>query len=90
MKKTLFTLTILLFVTLVLIIGRAVSKQDKPLREKSKFDTRIDNIFYWIEMARKGYTPFNPVVEVKRAIYTGSRIHARSVLTEDAPDIPVT
>ncbi len=87
MKKTL--LILFLITTLAFVLSRAVSNSKEPVREKAKFDQRIDNIFYWIEMAKKGYTTFNPDVKVKRATFTGSKISAFSVLTEDSPDVPV-
>ena len=89
MKKTLLILSLFISIAFIFAIGRAVSNDKAPLREKAKFDHRIDNVFYWIDMAKKGYTPFNPAVKVKRAIFTGSRIPARSVETEDSPDVPV-
>jgi hypothetical protein len=41
-------------------------------------------------MAEAGYIPFNPDVRVKPGVYTGNKIKAFSVLTDDSPDVPVT
>ena len=53
-------------------------------------DTRIDNMSYWMKMARKGLVPFNPYVSVPPAEYKGSKILVKGVKTADSPDVPVT
>ena len=90
MRKSLLFITIITLAILAFGINGLISNSSSPEREKPKFDTRIDNIHYWVKMAEKGLTPFNPDVKVKTAIYTGSRITALSVRTEDSPDVPVT
>jgi hypothetical protein len=90
MKKTLLFLSVILIAVLVFSINWAVSNSNAPERETPKFDTRIDNIQYWVKMAKKGYTPFNPDIKVKTAVFKGSEINARTVATEDSPDVPVT
>lgn len=90
MKKALLFLSVILMAVLVFSINWAVSNSNSPERETAKFDTRIDNIQYWVKMAEKGYTPFNSDVKIKAARFTGSEINARTVATEDSPDVPVT
>ena len=53
-------------------------------------DTRIDNMGYWKKMAAKGLVPVSPVVPFKQAEYKTSKIDAKSVKTENSPDVPVT
>ena len=52
-----------------------------------QLDTRIDNNGYWRKAAEMGLTTLNPVVPVARAQFTGSRINAISVITDDSPDV---
>ncbi len=60
-------------------------------REKrAKVNRKIDNINYWVQMAEKGYIPFNPYTRAAEATFTGSSIKAFSVRTDDSPDVPVT
>ena len=61
-------------------------KYDKELQ----IDTRIDNMGYWKKMASLGLTPVNPEIPFKSAEYGSSKINAKSVKTENSPDIPVT
>ncbi len=90
MKKSVFFLAILATVVFAFSLNWAISNSKTPERELPKFDTRIDNIGYWVKMAEKGYTPFSPDVKPEPAVYTGSTINARTVATEDSPDVPVT
>jgi hypothetical protein len=90
MKKSLPVVSILLIVVFAFSLNWAISNNKSPERELPKFDTRIDNIGYWMQMAEKGLTPYNPDIKPKPAVYTGSQINARSVATEDSPDVPVT
>jgi PKD repeat protein len=53
-------------------------------------DSRVDNMRYWMKMAEKGLTPYNPCVPLPPAVFKGSRIMARGVRTISSPDIPVT
>ncbi len=64
--------------------------QSKEIKEKPKVDTRIDNMRYWNDMIKKGYAKGNPVIKIEPAIYRGSTIDAKSVKTEDSPDVPVS
>jgi len=57
--------------------------------QQDRLDTRIDNIGYWNEMAKRGLTELNPVVPVSPATFTGSQINADYVRTENSPDVPV-
>jgi len=52
-------------------------------------DTRIDNNGYWKLKASQGLARLNGVEPVPQAVYTGSKIKAFSVLTDDSPDVPV-
>jgi hypothetical protein len=53
-------------------------------------DNRVDNNGYWIEMAEKGLATLNPPVTPEPAVFTGNKIIANAVLTENSPDVPVT
>jgi hypothetical protein len=53
---------------------------------KGKVNTRIDNMGYWLHMVKLGYVTPNPRVTVPKAAFTGSRIEAKGVLTQDSPD----
>jgi len=91
MKRFTFPITIILLVIFAFSINWAISNNSESQHEKrSKVDTRIDNMGYWIKMAEAGYVPFNPDVKSKPAVYTGSKIKAFGVLTDDSPDVPVT
>ena len=89
-KKTiLFTLIVLIFAGIG--VTRVISKGKMSEREKRhQIDTRIDNVHYWVEKAEQGIIPFNPAVKAKPAIFTGSKIKAFGVRTDDSPDVPVT
>ncbi len=91
MKKSLLFLTILVLGVVGFSVNWAISNGQKSAREiRNKVDTRIDNSNYWVEMAKKGYIDFNPEIKVSQGIFTGSKIEAYGVLTEDSPDVPVT
>ncbi len=89
-KKTiLFALVVLIFVGIG--ISRVISKGKMSEREKRhQIDTRIDNVHYWVEKAEEGIIPFNAAVKAPPAVFTGSKIKAFGVRTEDSPDVPVT
>ena len=57
---------------------------------KGKVNTRIDNMGYWQRMVKLGYVTANPEVTVPKAVFTGSRITAKGIQTQDSPDICVT
>ncbi len=91
MNKNRILLFSLFLVALAFSINWAVSKGKMSEREKRhQVDTRIDNVHYWVKMAEKGLVNFNPNVKAPPAIFTGSKIKAFSVVTEDSPDVPVT
>ena len=72
-------------------VNWAISNSKMTERQKRhQMDTRIDNEHYWVEMAKKGIINFDPNVKAAPAIFTGSRIKAFSVRTDDSPDVPVT
>ena len=50
-------------------------------------NTGIDNISYWVNLAKQGIIPFNPEVKSGGAIYKGSKIHSSAVKIENSPDI---
>ena len=64
--------------------------QEKRTKEEPKVDRRIDNMGYWRRMAKKGYVPVASYVAPKKATIKGSQLNAKSVLTEDSPDVPVS
>ncbi len=57
---------------------------------KGKVNTRIDNMGYWQRMMKLGYVTANPRVTIPKAVFTGSRITAKGIPTQDSPDICVT
>jgi hypothetical protein len=67
-----------------------VLAQEKEIKEKPKVDTRIDNMRYWNDMIKKGFAIGNPVIKIEQALYRGTSIDAKSVKTEDSPDVPVS
>ncbi|MFA5419224.1 MAG: GEVED domain-containing protein, partial [Bacteroidales bacterium] len=91
MKKyyvVLVTGTILL---VALAIGWGFGNSRKSKEEKNlAVDTRIDNLNYWMEKAKQGLVPYNPETKIVPARFTGSKIVASGVLTEDSPDVPIT
>jgi len=90
MRKSVLFITIISIALFAFGLNWVISNSKTPEREAPKFDHRIDNIGYWVKMAEKGYTPYNPDIKVKPAVFTGSKIKAFGVLTEDSPDVPVT
>jgi len=91
MKK--FTLSIVILSTLIVAfaVRWGISNSRLSKEERSQLiNTRVDNMHYWVEKAKQGLVPFNPEVRVAPAKYTGSKILAKSVLTDDSPDVPVT
>ena len=91
MKKiTLFTLLSALLLV-AFTISSVVSDNKLSEREKKALvDTRIDNMGYWMKMAKEGLVPYNPDVKAVPAIYTGSKLNAFLSPTGDSPDVPVT
>lgn len=85
-------LFLLLFLGLgISAINWAVSDSSDTERERrAKLDTRIDNNGYWIEMAKQGLTVLNPVVEIPKAVFSGSTINKSMVATLNSPDVAVS
>jgi hypothetical protein len=86
--EKIFTMRKFLFFGLLI----ALANTNLLLAQKGQdvVDTRIDNMGYWGKMAEKGLVPVAPVIPVKPAQFTSSKIEARSVLTENSTDVPVT
>ncbi|MCF8306604.1 MAG: PKD domain-containing protein [Ignavibacteriales bacterium] len=89
----------LLFFILSTVIISAQSKEEivrarKEFRYRNaqldKIDTRIDNMHYWREMAKKGYIQVQPEYEVEAPVYTSSNIDGINVITDNSPDVPVS
>ncbi|MDA3944091.1 MAG: GEVED domain-containing protein [Bacteroidetes bacterium] len=81
------SLLIILFAGLQWVI----SDDSKTERERRNMvDTRVDNNGYYKRLAEKGLYTLNPDMRTAEAIFTGSKINAYSVLTDDSPDVPVT
>ncbi|MBN2172990.1 MAG: T9SS type A sorting domain-containing protein [Bacteroidales bacterium] len=94
MKNTKFTLAFLMGL-IFMVGGLYAQKQNFPSKPKDNqtqtVDTRIDNMKYWKEMAAKGLVSVEPEKEIPAAIFTGSKITAKSVVAkEDSPDVPLT
>ena len=71
-------------------INWAIGDSKPTERERrAMVDQRIDNNGYWIEKSKQGLAMLNPEVRVEKATYTGSKIKAVTVITEDSPDVPV-
>ena len=90
MKKTTFMVSL---AGILLFSFGALTAQVKRVRNHNgkarKFNSRIDEIEYWVEAAKEGIVPFNPEIkDMTPAVYTGSKIQARSVLYDDSPDVP--
>jgi hypothetical protein len=79
-------------ILLSLVIFSFVSIQvfaQVPLK-LDKLNTYVDNMGYWKAAAEHGLTAPNPRGSVPPAVYTGSKISAVSVLTDDSPDVVIT
>ncbi|MBS4060847.1 MAG: hypothetical protein KG029_10645, partial [Bacteroidetes bacterium] len=91
MKRTLLSVISLLAITILLGLQWVISSDSKTERERRNMvDTRVDNNGYYKRLAAKGLYTLNPEIRNEDAIFTGSRIKAFSVITEDSPDVPVT
>lgn len=91
MKKP-FTIT---FLVLLISLGASlqwlISSDSKTERERRNMvDTRVDNNGYYKRLASQGLYTLNPDIRAAPAVFTGSKIKAFSVLTDDSPDVPVT
>ena len=86
-----FLAVLLLFLPLALSSQNAAGGSGKsPKTGPLSVDTRVDNMGYWREMARQGKVPVAPFAPVEKSTFTGSRIEAKSVISEDSPDVPLT
>jgi len=91
MKKSRLLAFVLILAVTGLSVNWAISGSENSERAlRNKVDTRIDNEHYWEKMAEKGYIEFNADVKAPLGTFTGSKIEAFGVLTDDSPDVPVT
>lgn len=91
MRKNFIILLSSLVIILIASMQWVISDDSKTERERRNMvDTRVDNNGYYKRMAEKGLYTLNPEMRTAEAIFTGSKIKAFSVLTDDSPDIPVT
>ena len=91
MKKHRLLFLFSLLIAFAFSLNFAISNGKMTEREKrAKVNRKIDNINYWVQMAEKGYIPFNAAVKAPKATFVGSKINALTSITEDSPDIPVT
>jgi hypothetical protein len=91
--KPFFLVVLMLFSGILFVSAQLKPGKHFPVVKKgyeNLVDTRIDNMVYWINMAKKGYVEVAPEVPVPPAIFSSSKINARSVIVEDSPDVPVT
>jgi PKD repeat protein len=52
-------------------------------------DYHIDNMDYWLGLARKGLVPYSPIVPIPPAEFKGTMIEGKGLRLPDSPDIPV-
>ncbi|MCX6269398.1 MAG: PKD domain-containing protein, partial [Bacteroidetes bacterium] len=87
-------LTCLCLAGLLLPFTYGFAQQPKPEHAKKgiydQLDPRVDNMEYWMNMAEKGLTPYNPHITLAPAIFKGSGINAKGVRTTNSTDVPVT
>jgi len=83
-KRTLFILAFIFVFSSIQIFA-----QKQKSNDKSNINHRIDNMGYWMKLAKEGKVPYNPVVKMGGTKYKGSGINSKSVKTEDSPDIAV-
>lgn len=93
MKKSKFLISLL---AILIGIGAGyaqngmLSNLDGKSIDKYKVDYRIDAMKYWKHMAKLGLVEVSPVIPVKKAVYTSSKIYSKGAVPIDSPDIPVT
>lgn len=83
-KQGLFILTLIFVLTSIQIFAQNQKKDDKSI-----IDHRIDNMGYWMKLAKEGKVPYNPVVKMGGAKYKGNAVNSKSVNTEDSPDVVI-
>ena len=90
MKKS--TIIILAILVLSGVIGFVVGDDSKTLQQKQvEVVPWVDNNGYWIKMAEMGLATLNPENrDIEPAVYTGSELNSRLVVTTNSPDVPVT
>ncbi|MCD4680046.1 MAG: T9SS type A sorting domain-containing protein [Bacteroidales bacterium] len=67
-----------------------LKKTDGKSAGNYEVDYRIDAMKYWKHMAKLGLVEVSPVVPIKKAVYTSSKINGKGAVPTDSPDIPVT
>lgn len=91
MRKHFTILLVVLLITIGSGLQWLISSDSKTERQRRNMvDTRVDNNGYYKRLAAKGYYTLNPAMNPAPAVYTGSKIKATSVRTDDSPDVPVT
>ena len=83
MKK--FTFSTFLIFGMAMMMGSLFAQKNQQV-----VDTRIDNMRYWTKLAEQGFVPVAPAIPIAPAEYKTSKINAKSVLTENSIDVPVT
>ncbi len=91
MKKINFLLGILFSLVIASpVVGQQRDNKAKlPAGKTDIIDYHIDNMGYWMKLARKGLVPYNPKIPIPPAIFKGTTIEADGFIT-DSPDVPVT
>ncbi len=90
-QRRILTLLAIIMVIPAFMLGQNEAKNRKKDKDQSeKVNTRVDNNGYWKRKAKEGLATLNPVVKVENATFTGSEINAKSVVTDDSDDVPVT
>lgn len=92
MKKTLLLLC-WLFIPAFTLLAQQNNSAIRETQRKTHpmVDTRVDNMgYYWKRVAKMGLAPVAPFTKAAPALYKGSIIEAKSVVTDDSPDVPVT
>ena len=79
-------------IALFCFFGTKINAQEKvTLPPGYQPDTRIDNMGYWSEMAKRGLVPVQPYTRIPAPVFTGTKVYNnRGVLVDDSPDVPVT
>ena len=83
------------FVVALFLSGFATALQAQQPVSKYKeagfeVDKRIDNMRYWRKMIEYGLIEADLYKNIPAAVFTGSTIKSKLVITEDSPDVPVT
>ena len=78
---------ITIFFGMMILLGFA----GRLVAQTEKVDTRIDNMSYWMDMARKGLVPFNAHSPIPPAKFKGTQIQINGEKDLiDSPDIAVS